>query len=181
MDRAEVGRRIRGLRGERGWGLRELARRSGLSAGHLSGVEAGRTSPTVASLLKILEALDTTAPVFFAAGAGRMSGVRVAKDDMPVLDDGEKRVRYLLPAEVGARCVLTYEVYQPHTLHAEHETHPRDLYVYVLQGVLTLEVEGAGTHRIAAGDAAVLRAGTTHVASNAEDGLLTLMVVEAGG
>ena len=177
MDRAEVGRRIRELRAARGWALRELGRRAGLAASHLGSVEAGRTSPTLASLLKILEALGTTAPAFFGGPAARRKGVRISASEMPILDDGEKRVRYLLPGE-DERFILTHEIYQPHTRHAEREAHPRDLYVYVLKGTLTLALGDGLTHRIRKGEAARLRAGTSHVASNEGDNALEMVVVE---
>jgi transcriptional regulator with XRE-family HTH domain len=65
----DVGYRIRELRQSRKLSLRALAQKSGVAVSFLSKIEAGRSSPTLATLLKILEALDTSAPEFFAIAA----------------------------------------------------------------------------------------------------------------
>jgi transcriptional regulator with XRE-family HTH domain len=61
----DVGVRLRMLREERGHSIRELARQSGLSANALSLIERGRTSPSVSTLYKISEALETPITTFF--------------------------------------------------------------------------------------------------------------------
>ena len=61
----DVGVRLRQLREERGHSIRELARRSSLSANALSLIERGRTSPSVSTLYKISEALQVPITSFF--------------------------------------------------------------------------------------------------------------------
>lgn len=56
--RAELGRRIRLARTERGWTLRELSEASGISVSQLSSVERGAHLPSLESLLGIATALD---------------------------------------------------------------------------------------------------------------------------
>jgi ribosome-binding protein aMBF1 (putative translation factor) len=46
------------LRGETGWSLRELARRSGVNAGEISNIERGLACPTPAQALAILATID---------------------------------------------------------------------------------------------------------------------------
>ncbi|TMK18843.1 MAG: helix-turn-helix domain-containing protein [Actinobacteria bacterium] len=53
-----VGRRVRALREARGLSLRDLAKRSGVSAPMLSQVERGETSPTIAIAQRIAGGLD---------------------------------------------------------------------------------------------------------------------------
>ena len=55
-----LGRRARGLRLARGWTLREVAERSGLSARFLVQLEAGRGNISVRRLADIARALETT-------------------------------------------------------------------------------------------------------------------------
>lgn len=55
---AEVGRRIRRARLERGLTLRQLEELADLSATHLSDIERGRASPTLGALMRIAAALD---------------------------------------------------------------------------------------------------------------------------
>lgn len=52
-----VGKQLRRLRAERGWTLRELASRAGLSHSFLGDVEVGRCDPSVQTLLVIARAL----------------------------------------------------------------------------------------------------------------------------
>jgi transcriptional regulator with XRE-family HTH domain len=55
---AEMNERIRFLRRRRGWSLRDLAEKSGLSASFISQVERNLNSPSVISLEAICNALD---------------------------------------------------------------------------------------------------------------------------
>ncbi|MGP1272123.1 MAG: response regulator [Phycisphaerales bacterium] len=57
--RAELGRRIRLARTDRGWTLKDLSEASGVSVSQLSAVERGTHLPSLESLLLIAEALDT--------------------------------------------------------------------------------------------------------------------------
>lgn len=56
--RAELGRRIRLSRTERGWTLRELSDASSVSVSQLSSIERGAHLPSLESLLSIAHALD---------------------------------------------------------------------------------------------------------------------------
>jgi transcriptional regulator with XRE-family HTH domain len=57
-DSVNVGQRLRILRKQRDISMRELARRSGLSANALSMIERGLTSPSVSTLSKLSGALE---------------------------------------------------------------------------------------------------------------------------
>lgn len=58
VNNVELGRRIKQLRLARGYTLKDIESRVGVSATHVSEVERGKTSPTVGALGKIAEALD---------------------------------------------------------------------------------------------------------------------------
>lgn len=75
-EHEELGARIRAIRGDRS--LRDVADAARVSESFLSQVERGVASPSVASLRRIAEALDTSVGAFFEgpAVAGRV--VRVA-------------------------------------------------------------------------------------------------------
>jgi len=60
-----VGRRIRSLREERGYSLRALAERCGLSANAISLIERGENSPTVSSLHLLAQAFNVSITNFF--------------------------------------------------------------------------------------------------------------------
>jgi transcriptional regulator with XRE-family HTH domain len=62
----EVGERLRSLREAYGLSQRALARRSGVANGLISMIELNRTSPSVATLKKILDGIPMTLADFFA-------------------------------------------------------------------------------------------------------------------
>jgi len=62
--REDLGRRLRTARFEHDLTLKEVARRSGMSATHISEVERGRTSPTIGALQRIAAALGESPATF---------------------------------------------------------------------------------------------------------------------
>ena len=56
--RAELGRRIRITRTERGWTLKDLSESSGVSVSQLSAIERGTHLPSIESMLSVALALD---------------------------------------------------------------------------------------------------------------------------
>ena len=60
----ELGRRLRTARFERNMTLKEVAKRCGMSATHISEVERGKTSPTIGALQRIAGALGEN-PSYF--------------------------------------------------------------------------------------------------------------------
>ena len=53
-----------------------------------------------------------------------------------------------------------------------------DVLGYVIEGELTLEVDGKGTRRALAGDAFYIKAGQAHMAHNEGDEVLRLVAVQ---
>lgn len=70
MQDFDVGARLRELRGEAGLSQRQLAEASGVPHGQISMIETGRSSPSVASLRKILGGLGVTMSQFFEPDSG---------------------------------------------------------------------------------------------------------------
>lgn len=57
--RENLGRRIKMLRVEHGWSLKDLTKQSGISVSQLSSIERGAHMPSMESLLALTRALDT--------------------------------------------------------------------------------------------------------------------------
>jgi len=66
----QVGRRVRALRGQRGWSRRELSERCGLSERFLAQVETGRGNLSLKSLAEIAAALSTSPASLLTMGSG---------------------------------------------------------------------------------------------------------------
>lgn len=56
---AQLGRRLRECRAKLGWTVEEAAERYGIEPAHVRRIEAGRTNPSLATLLSIADALST--------------------------------------------------------------------------------------------------------------------------
>ena len=62
----DIGHRLRAIRKKRGLSQRELATRAGLTNGTISLIEQNKTSPSVASLKSLLDAIPISMADFFA-------------------------------------------------------------------------------------------------------------------
>jgi transcriptional regulator with XRE-family HTH domain len=105
MDRAqvaaEVGRRLRALRTERGLSLSELARQAGLGKGTLSELETGQRNPTLDTLFAVTSALRL--PLSAALPAGRQAPPDASGDavDAWLVDQQQGADVYRLRIEPG--------------------------------------------------------------------------------
>ena len=62
----DIGKKLQSIRKERGLSQRELAARAGLTNGTVSLIEKNKTSPSVASLKSLLDAIPMSIAEFFA-------------------------------------------------------------------------------------------------------------------
>lgn len=78
-----VGRRLRALREERDWSLRELAEKSGLALNTVSLIENAKTSPSVGTLQRLAVALEVPITAFFETNIPTKSIVYMKADQRP--------------------------------------------------------------------------------------------------
>jgi len=178
LDKQVIAGRLKALREERGLSLRELASRADVAVSFLSKIEAAKASPSIMSLVKILEALDVQVAHFFGNGDPPGDGVVFRKRSMRALQEVDRTWWYAFPERRDLKMVLTYEEYAPLSRVTEEEAHRTDLCGYVLEGALTLDLTDSTTVEAVAGDAFYLRAGQRHVARNAGEATLRLVVVQ---
>jgi len=109
---SSLGERIHSMREKRGQSLKQLALATGLSQSFLSQVEHDLTSPSVASLRKIAEALGTSVATFFAGGSP--NGRLVRKDARAVLVHPKRRWRdSLLTPSLNGKLQVIWSVIEP--------------------------------------------------------------------
>jgi len=160
-----VGERIKTLREEKGFTLREMARRTGVSPASLSLLERDRTSPTLATLRKILDALGTSFGTFFAEERSPEGPVFRAQR-MRTIRDADRTITFLLPKARGVRIQCAREIFNPHEK-PEMETHQFDVGGYLAEGgPILIQIEGRGQWTMGKGDAFYVPAGTKHRAIN---------------
>jgi transcriptional regulator with XRE-family HTH domain len=163
-----IGERLRSLRQARGLGVRELARRVGVTPSLLSQLERGSVNPSVVTLFRLAEALNTTTDSFFR----EESGVRPQPGPVVRLD-GRARIK-LSDGICWERLTPTDEhdfefmhcVYPPGAASAEEmQRHPGRDYGILLEGELDIDV-GFATYHLEPGDSIAFDASLPHRLTN---------------
>src|SRR5215218_4469407 len=158
-----TGERVRQPRTARGWTLDELSDRSGVSRRMLITIEHGEGNPSIATLLRISDALGVGLPVLVAVE--RPSAVTVtAAGRAPVLWRGPRGGQALLVAGTAPPDVVelwdwTLQPGEAHTSEA-HSAGTREL-LLVLDGAVDLRV-GDRTDRLGTGDSAAFAGDVAH-------------------
>lgn len=174
-----VGEKIKDLRERRRMSLRDLSKKSGVSANALSLIERNKTSPTVSTLVAIAGAFNAKVRDFFSdteEGKGDYVLYRcsegVGKSDIEPLAVNLKAQNLnplllrLAPRDEFAR---------------EPSIHPGDEFVYCLSGTVECEL-GAERIRLNAGDAITYKGDIPHRINNPSEGTSNALVVfQVGG
>ncbi len=166
-----IGGRVRQGRGSRGWTLDQLAKRSGVSRRMLVSIEQGSANPSIATLLRISDALGIGLPAL--VDMDRSSRMRVTRAGAaPVLWRGDLGGQAVLVA--GAESADVTELWDwtlgPGESHSSepHTAGTREL-LLVLDGQLELRV-GQHAEVLAKGDSASFAGDLAHEYVNAGSG-----------
>jgi len=165
----EVGERIRLIRRKKGWTLKQLSERCGLSVSFLSQVERGISSVSITSLNSICQALGGSLADFFNQFAGKdqaaPSGdsseiVKTAEQSVVNISEATIKYRFLSRDFPGRQFeILIGEIspgyYYPPSPHEGEE------FGYVLEGRLKLTI-GEHTYSLGPGDSYHFMATTPH-------------------
>ena len=162
MDPKKLGQSIRRLRTEANIGLRALSRMANISPASLTAIEKGDTSPTLATLHKVLKALGTDFASFFASAREPENPV-FAAGDMHSVSGAHREYLFLLPKRQNMRFEMVHETIAPTESETEWEVHDCDLGGVLLSGgPARLEIEAAGQWMLRKGDAFYIKAGAKH-------------------
>jgi transcriptional regulator with XRE-family HTH domain len=165
-----IGQRVRQHRNARGWTLDELSDRSGVSRRMVINIEHGEGNPSIATLLRISDALGVGLPVLVDVERPRDLAVTRA-GQAPELWRGPSGGRALLvagtrPPDVVELWDWTLHPGEAHNTEA-HSAGTREL-LLVLDGEVDLRVADR-TQRLAAGDSAAFAGDVTHGYAAATD------------
>jgi transcriptional regulator with XRE-family HTH domain len=176
-DRKATGERLRVLRERAALSMRALAARSGVTAGMISFIERGRSSPSLTTLQKILSALGSDLASFFGQADGTQTGPVFRRESMRTASDAERCYTILFPRDARPRVEMLDEQLQPGRRRPPFETPDCDVAGCVLSGVLVLEIDGEPRREVRAGDAFYVRKGTPHRGYAAPGGPVRLVTV----
>jgi transcriptional regulator with XRE-family HTH domain len=175
-----VGQCIRSIREQRGWSLRALAERSGLSINAISLIERGENSPTVSTLHLLATALDVCIADFFTeedqqvavfvrpAFRLRSEAEGIVMESLGIGLQNQELEPFLLTIAAGSG-----NIGQP-------IDHPGEEFVYCLEGEIDYFV-GDTVYNLEPGCSLLLEATTPHCFCNpAQQPALLVMVYHAG-
>lgn len=109
----DVGERLRLLRQRMGYSQRDLARRSGVTNATISMIERNQTSPSIASLKKVLDGMSVPLAEFFGSDNEREEKVFFARDELTEIAGGKLSFRQIGRDLRGKTLQVLHETYQP--------------------------------------------------------------------
>lgn len=160
----QIGERVRRLRMEHNLTQEELANRSELTKGYISQIERDLSSPSIATLLDILEALGTTIAEFF--NEVKQEKIAFCHDDWFEKTDATRSIQWIIPNAQKNDMEPILLTLQPLASSPIEDPHHGEEFGYVLQGAALLHL-GSQKHRINQGNSFYFRANDRHYITNA--------------
>ena len=161
---ANIGRRIRDLRNRNDLTQQELADRSELTKGFISQLENGQVSPSVETLMNLIEILGTTPADFFKEGEKEQ--LVFSPDDYFIkIDDAGNSRTWLIPSALKFQMEPLLVVIQPHESLEEDKPHTGEEFGYVLSGRISLYL-GEKVYHVKAGESFYYRTEKDHRVAN---------------
>ncbi len=163
---AQLGDALKSLRRQRGYSLIQVSKGTGISRSFLSLVESGRSDITIGRLLRLV--------TFYGAHISDLLPQDEPHDPIVVKHDQQREVKssaegmrvFLLAPDTERRMTPSLAVVDPTGASAERATHEGEEFVYVLEGVIELEIADSELVRLAEGDSAYFRADRPHAYRN---------------
>ncbi len=158
----ESRQKMQALRNRCGLSIRKLAEKSGVTAGMISSIERGTTSPSLTTLQKILSALDTSLANFFGGNPAEQSGPIYTRENMRIATDGERYYTIVFQKTEDIHVEMFDEQIYPSKKPPVFEKLECDIAGYILSGNLTLEIKDKPKRLLRPGDAFYIKMNTRH-------------------
>lgn len=175
----DLGRRVKKLRGDRGWSLEELASASGVSRSMLSEIERERANPTLSVTYRIACAFGLTLQELIesADSASSIQIIRANERAQIFRKDKQCQIRTLSPLNLE-KDVEFYELRLPvgGALRSQPHVDGTREFLTVEEGSIELE-SGNFREALEKGDSATYRADVDHTISNRAEAEAVLFLV----
>lgn len=136
----EISQKIRSIRTSKELTLKELSEKTGLSVSFLSQVERGTSSLAITSLKKIADALEISIHTFFEEEDYHY--IRKKNEQKIFKLEGSTSEFIRLSGDFPKRQMEALIVtIQGKSKHGGIFSHPGEEYVYILDGILTIQIE----------------------------------------
>lgn len=146
----KIGNKIKELRNRNGLTQQELADRTELTKGFISQLERGQVSPSVVTLLDLIECLGSTASNFFKET--EEEHVVFSKEGyFEKVDEAGNSIQWIVPTAQRCQMEPPLVVVQPHQSLNEDKPHDGEEFGYLISGKLNLYL-GDKIYRVKAGE-----------------------------
>lgn len=146
----QIGKKIKDLRNRNGLTQEELADRAELTKGFISQLERGQVSPSVVTLLDLIECLGITAAEFFKETEEEKI-VFSEEGYFEKIDEAGNSIQWIVPTAQGNSMEPLLVVIQPHQSLSEDKPHAGEEFGYVILGRLKVYL-GDKAYTVKAGE-----------------------------
>jgi transcriptional regulator with XRE-family HTH domain len=159
-----LGMRLRDRRQALGLTLKEVADAAGLSVGFISQIERNITIPSLTSLIAVCRVLNAQVGDFLVMPRGDAPVTR--HDQRPIYALGGNAISYeRLSAAFPGNVLRSVLIHEPPGFRSEPMSHEGEEIFFILEGQLTIEIDGERTI-LEAGDSIHFPSVRTHVTWN---------------
>ena len=161
----DIGNKLKELRVLKGLTQEELADRSELSKGFISQLERNLTSPSITTLMDILQCLGTSIGEFFNEAPDEQ--IVFGKQDYFVKEDTEYKneIKWIIPNAQKNTIAPIYLTLQAGGSTCPDTPHEGEEFCYVLQGAVSIHL-GNKTYKAKKGESFYYTADKTHFLSS---------------
>lgn len=172
----ELGIKIKSLRLQCGFTQEELADRCELTKGYISQLENDLTSPSIATLVDLLNALGTDLKEFFSDSDNQK--VVFTEEDFIVKEDEAYTQTWLVPNAQKNEMEPIIVSIKPHGKLDEDQPHEGEEFGYVLEGEIILHL-GKKSKRINKGSSFYYEASKIHYIENDSENIAKVIWVSS--
>ncbi|PHP65311.1 XRE family transcriptional regulator [Zhengella mangrovi] len=181
-QRSEFGQQIRRLRREKGWTLAHVAARSGLAVSTISKAERGIIALTYDRLAQLAHGLETDMAAFFASEGGRFEpgGFAVARKGEFSRQETRNYVYEMLFPELWQKAMTPMMgTLKAHDIKDfdDFVRHPGQEFLIVLEGTVTVHLEGRDAVVLNEGDSIYFDSARGHLYASDEERDARILVV----
>lgn len=160
----KIGRKIKDLRNQNGLTQQELADRTELTKGFISQLERGLVSPSVVTLLDLIECLGTNASDFFKETQEEHI-VYSEEGFFEKIDEKGNSIQWIVPSAQGNQMEPLLVEIQPKSVLEEDKPHQGEEFGYVISGRIVLHL-GDKIYPVNAGESFYYQADKKHWIEN---------------
>ena len=138
-----LGEKLKKIRNEKGFSLRDLASQADLSASFLSQIEQSKASPSIENLKKIATCLDVRVSYLIEDDEVKKDTVLIRKTERSSIEsiDSNTKISLLTTTDIDKQMEpIVYEIGPKGESGRDFFSHPGEEFVFVLDGVLEIDI-----------------------------------------